>query len=152
MVHFATRWALVRLRARESTLPVHDRSHGQHFHCSIGKTLQALIAIALSHDDNPDDEVLTVSLIVCPSTVVGHWMTEIAKFFPESSVLRPICYAGTKAQRESLWKRVGSSANVVVTSYAVLRTDVDILTEPIYRTCTLDEGHLLKNPKTGQYV
>lgn len=115
----------------------------------LGKTLQALVAIAMSHCDGIDDGVEVISLIVCPSTLVGHWMAEISKFFPGSSVFRPVCYMGSKSQRNALWDTMEPKTNLVVTSYAVLRNDADILTKRKYTSCTLDEGHLLKNHTTG---
>jgi SNF2-related domain len=114
-----------------------------------GKTLQALIAMALCHCDDTKGDEAPLSLIVCPSTLVGHWMAEIAKFFPGRGVFRPLCYMGSKSQRESLRHSMKSSINVVVTSYAVLRNDDDFLTKHRYRLCALDEGHLLKNHMTG---
>jgi SNF2-related domain len=105
--------------------------------------------MALSHCDDYEGDELPLSLIVCPSTLVGHWMAEIAKFFPGISVFRPMCYMGSKAQRETLMRSMDSAINVVVTSYAVLRNDADVLTKNRYRLCALDEGHLLKNHMTG---
>jgi TATA-binding protein-associated factor len=120
-----------------------------HLYVLEGKTLQALIAMALSHGDEYEGDEAPLSLIVCPSTLVGHWMAEIAKFFPGTNVFRPLCYMGSKSQRESLRHSMDSSINVVVTSYAVLRNDADVLTKYRYRLCALDEGHLLKNHMTG---
>jgi SNF2-related domain len=105
--------------------------------------------MALSHCDVTEGDESPLSLIVCPSTLVGHWMAEIAKFFPGCSVFRPLCYMGSKSQRESLRHSMKSSLNVIVTSYAVLRNDADVLTTLRYRLCALDEGHLLKNHMTG---
>jgi SNF2 family DNA or RNA helicase len=48
----------------------------------LGKTLQALVAIALAHDDSKMSGKTSVSIVVCPSSVVGHWIAEIRKFFP----------------------------------------------------------------------
>jgi SNF2 family DNA or RNA helicase len=42
-----------------------------------------------------------------------------------------------------------SDINFVVTSYSVLRGDLARLEKPVWEYCVLDEGHLLKNPKTA---
>ena len=42
-----------------------------------------------------------------------------------------------------------SSINAIITSYSVLRNDVAFLTQHPYLCVILDEGHLLKNPKTA---
>lgn len=124
----------------------------------LGKTLQGLVAVALAHDDAiaESPEKLSSadpgprSLVVCPSSVVGHWVREIERFFPSSSLLRPICYVGTLSERKSLRENELSLCNMVVTSYSVLRSDIDFLDTVEWCCCTLDEGHLLKNPRTGK--
>jgi SNF2-related domain/Domain of unknown function (DUF3535) len=118
----------------------------------LGKTLQALVGVALSHTDSAVnfERSRPLSLVVCPSTLVGHWVSEIEKFFPEKSIFNPLGFAGSTATRKKLWTSKLPDCNIVVTSYSVLRTDADLLAEVDWRFCILDEGHLLKNPKTGK--
>jgi TATA-binding protein-associated factor len=92
------------------------------------------------------------SLVVCPSTVVGHWVGEIRRFFPRSQVLSPFDFTGPVKVRRQAWDKEGHKHNIVVTSYSVLRADVDLLEKTIWDYCVLDEGHLLKNPKTGKHL
>lgn len=125
-----------------------------------GKSLQALVSIALAHlvctegstsssfISSPSS--LPVSLIVCPSTLVGHWATEIAKYFPSNSIFTPLCLEGGRIERFDLWQRKSNAVNIVITSYSVLRNDIDYLECEKWCYCVLDEGHLLKNPKTGK--
>jgi hypothetical protein len=116
----------------------------------LGKTLQALIGVALSHCDSESETAKSpISLVVCPSTVVGHWMREIERFFP-GRVFQALALSGKASQREALWNERLTSSNIVVTNYAVLRSDIDMLATKVWRYCILDEGHLLKNPKTGK--
>lgn len=42
-------------------------------------------------------------------------------------------------------------ANLVITSYSILRTDVELLSKHSWHVCVLDEGHLLRNAKTGMH-
>jgi TATA-binding protein-associated factor len=122
------------------------------FTCSSGKTLQALVAIALSHvspSGHPEPDKL--SLIVCPSSVVGHWTAEINKFFPNGTVFHPLSLTGSASERKLLWNSRKPSVNIVVTSYAVMRADIELLSQVDWQFCVLDEGHLLKNPKTGKF-
>jgi len=118
----------------------------------VGKTLQALIAVGISHHDEKGlgRESKAVSLVVCPATLVGHWIAEIDKAFPDGSVFRPLSLVGSRSVRQSLWRTGLPHCNIVVTSYAVLRSDVDFLAHIDWHFCILDEGHLLKNPKTGK--
>jgi hypothetical protein len=118
----------------------------------LGKTLQALVGVAMAHHDNLGigEKHEHASLIVCPSTVVGHWVAEIEKFFPGQSIFRSLYFAGSASERKSLWSSTMPRCNIIVTSYSVLRSDVDLLASKEWCFCILDEGHLLKNPKTGE--
>lgn len=117
----------------------------------LGKTLQALIGLAVAHHDalgsGQDREV--ASLIVCPSSVAGHWVSEIEKFFPCQSIFRPLYFAGSSSDRKAKWKSGMADCNIVVTSYSVLRSDIDLLAKRKWLFMCLDEGHLLKNPNTA---
>lgn len=83
--------------------------------------------------------------------MVGHWEAEIEKFFPEESIFRSLAYIGTGEERKALREQFFASCNIVVTSYSVLRSDVDSFAAQMWRFVILDEGHLLKNPKTGEF-
>jgi hypothetical protein len=109
----------------------------------LGKSIQALVGIAVAHNndtDNDQTEQRSVkSLIVCPCTVVGHWNNEIEKFFPGGSLFQPLCFTGNSATRKRLWDERLESSNVVITSYSVLRSDIDVLEKQPWRYCVLDE-------------
>lgn len=122
---------------------------------SKGKTLQALVGVAIAHCDSTTksrEEEEAKSLVVCPSSVVGHWVAEIQKFFSDRTIFRPLAFIGSAEERKKLWKRDFRSCNIVVTSYGALRSDAEILTRSIWRFCILDEGHLLRNPRTGEHT
>jgi hypothetical protein len=123
----------------------------------LGKTLQALIAVALAHYDHDDRKggifnEEAKSLIVCPSSVGGHWVNEIQKYFPLGNVFSPVLYAGSLATRQAFKSEKFVGCNIIVTSYSVLRSEVDTFCEREWIYCVLDEGHLLKNPKTGMMI
>lgn len=117
-----------------------------------GKSVQALVAVALAHYDIFDSNRMSQprSLVVCPSTLVGHWTEEIKKYFPDQSIFRSLSLVGNRSERQALWNGKGGLFNMVITSYAVLRSDIDYLECEQFCYCILDEGHLLKNPKTGK--
>jgi hypothetical protein len=89
----------------------------------LGKTLQALVGMAITHHDNlaDGDKTEHTSLIVCPSTVVGHWVAEIDKFFPGQSIFRSLYYAGSASERKLIWSSTMPRCNIVVTSYCLKR-------------------------------
>jgi TATA-binding protein-associated factor len=116
-----------------------------------GKTLQALVGVAVSHAnaEKHTGERTPISLIICPSSVVGHWIAEIDKFFPDKVIFRSLCLPGSSSVRKIQMKSIPDGTNVLVTSYAVLRSDVEFFSNREWQVCVLDEGHLLKNPATG---
>jgi hypothetical protein len=116
----------------------------------LGKTLQTLAAVGISHcGSSPGD--CPPTLVVCPASVVGHWMNEIHRFFPTGSVFHPFQYTGSVKKRKALWNKTEAEGhNIIVTSYAMLRNDIELLSNKKWNYCILDEGHLLKNPKTGE--
>jgi len=114
----------------------------------LGKTIQALIAVIMSHSQiiPTGYQDKRKSLIICPSSVVGHWMNEVKHIDPECKFLTPLLFVGRDRHKE--WKERFDRSNLVVTSYPILRSDIDFLKNSPWIYCVLDEGHLIKNPKT----
>jgi len=114
----------------------------------LGKTLQALIAVAIFHHKSAANNKAK-SLVICPSSVVGHWVSEIERFFPGEEVFTAFDFTGSPKTRRSAWQTQLNKSNIVVTSYSILRNDINLLENVLWNWCILDEGHLLKNPKTA---
>ncbi|MBX2814074.1 MAG: DEAD/DEAH box helicase [Myxococcales bacterium] len=77
-------------------------------------------------------------LVVCPTSVLSNWAAEIAKFRPS---LRVHTHHG--AQRT-----MDKNADVVLTTYALLRLDREELTEEQWAIVVLDEAQAIKNPSS----
>ncbi|GER39803.1 TATA-binding protein-associated factor BTAF1 [Striga asiatica] len=115
----------------------------------LGKTLQSSAIMASDIAENiaaNTGEDLPPSLIICPSTLVGHWVYEIEKFI-DPSLLTTLQYIGSAQERTSLRLQFNKH-NAIVTSYDVVRKDVDFLGEFMWNYCILDEGHIIKNSKS----
>ncbi|KAG8861908.1 TATA-binding protein-associated factor mot1 [Tulasnella sp. 330] len=118
----------------------------------LGKTLQSICILASTHHERAErwkadksmDSVHLPSLIICPPTLTGHWYHEILKYVDN---LKPIQYVGTSRYRSHLANTL-SKYDVVITSYDVVRNDVTALSLMNWHYCILDEGHIIKNPKT----
>jgi TATA-binding protein-associated factor len=110
----------------------------------LGKTVQALVGISLAHFDAVDSSSSPISLVVCPSSVLGHWAKEVSRFFPGGTVLRHCCIHGPSKNDQ-----IPGDCTLVITSYTVLRSEIDVLSRRKWTYVVLDEGHLLKNPKTA---
>ncbi|HVO30770.1 MAG TPA: DEAD/DEAH box helicase, partial [bacterium] len=105
----------------------------------LGKTIQ-VIALAL-HRPAP-------TLLVCPTSVVGNWERELARFAPEIPVARH--HGTTRAKTpEELVRGVGSNG-IVVTTYALVRRDERLLAQVPWRRIVLDEAQAIKNPAARQ--
>ena len=64
-----------------------------------GKSSQSLINVAIAHSKHQGK-----SLVVCPSTLVQHWVKEVQKFFSNTnSCLKVMSYDGNAEQRKEKW-------------------------------------------------
>ena len=110
----------------------------------LGKTLQALTVLQKAKET--DGAMPT--LVICPTTVVFNWECEIQKFAPELTCLK---LSGT--ERRSLFKKI-PEYDVVITSYALIRRDIDKLKDINFRYIILDESQNIKNAmsQTAQAV
>lgn len=117
-----------------------------------GKTLQSLVSVALAHYDAQGCDPKPLSLVVCPSTLVSHWVSEIAKYFPEQKIFCALGLSGSSSMRRTNWHRRSHLVNILVISYSALRSDINYLERELFCCCILDEGHLMKNTKTGMCV
>ena len=87
------------------------------------------------------------SLVVCPPTLVGHWPHEITKFVGEG-LLTTLQYEGPPAHRQGLRTRADKTADIIVLSYDTLKHDIEWLAGLQWNYCVLDEGHIVRNPKS----
>ncbi len=110
----------------------------------LGKTLQTLTWLNLER--TADGAAGKPALIVCPTSLVYNWAEEAARFVPHLKVL-----ALTGSDRHEKWKDVPDS-DLVITSYALLRRDLDRLLEQEFSAMVLDEAQHIKNKATQNAV
>lgn len=115
----------------------------------LGKTVQS-IAYILSERQQEQAEEKQPVLIVSPSSLTYNWAHECARFAPQ---LRVLVVAGQKQERAALWTEM-KEADVVVTSYPLLRRDIEIYAQQPFHTLVLDEAQAIKNAssQTAQAV
>jgi len=104
----------------------------------LGKTLQALTMIQLEIEQGNKNP----SLVVCPTTLVWNWQEEIKKFLPNVKVLILI-----GNQRRDLFGDI-NKAQVVITSYSLLRRDIELYKKVAFNYVLLDEAQNIKNRNT----
>ena len=106
----------------------------------LGKSLQTIMFIKKMYEENKDSKFL----IVCPTALVYNWENEFNKFAPDLSYQ---VFAGKRQERQELLKKY--DGNIYITSYGLLREDLDIYETKDYRVFVIDEAQNIKNPKTG---
>lgn len=106
----------------------------------LGKTLQ-MIAFLASLDPA---EQCGPSLIVCPASLILNWADELDKFAPE---LTYTLIMGTAKERAAQIA-AGEGRNVWVTSYELLRQDIERYAPLQFTCCVLDEAQHIKNQST----
>jgi len=105
----------------------------------LGKTLQVLAH--LLHLKNNNELNLPV-LIIAPTSLLGNWHAEIAKFTPQ---LKSLILTG---QRRKKYYNQLEDIDVLITSYGVMSRDYKYMTDRVWHTMVLDEAQAIKNRKT----
>ena len=104
----------------------------------LGKTLQVITYLLSMKEEN------RTSLIVCPASLVFNWEHELERFSPE---LKTLVIAGNaKARREAFLHM--KEYDVVITSYDLLKRDVDEYEGMHFHTEIIDEAQYIKNQNT----
>jgi SNF2 family DNA or RNA helicase len=105
----------------------------------LGKTVQTLALLAYEKEENPG----FASLLVMPTSLIYNWELEARKFAPDLNIL---VYSGTQRNKDP-WKFRGY--DVVLTSYGIVRMDIDQLSEFYFNYIILDESQAIKNPNSN---
>lgn len=106
----------------------------------LGKTLQALAWLQL---ERAGEEARNLpALIVCPTSLVDNWAFESSRFTPDLRVLTV-----TGSDRHEKWAGLHEH-DVVVTSYALLRRDIEQYSAQKFSVVILDEAQHIKNKAT----
>lgn len=101
----------------------------------LGKTVQALSYLA----DRNAQEGPKPTLVMAPTSVVFNWADEAKKFTPQLKVL-----VLTGPDRKEFYSQM-ADYDLVITSYAIFRRDVEVLNKISWRTVILDEAQNIKN-------
>ncbi|MDD3252013.1 MAG: SNF2 helicase associated domain-containing protein [Lachnospiraceae bacterium] len=106
----------------------------------LGKTIQ-VIAVLLDEAKRAPE---SGSLIVCPASLVYNWENELHTFAPELTVTTVV---GTAAEREAILAAQERS-QVLITSYDLLKRDIQFYQDREFRFQIIDEAQYIKNPGT----
>lgn len=110
----------------------------------LGKTLQLLALISHAREGGEERPFL----VVAPTSVLSTWRTEATRFTPD---LRVAVVDATRRKRGQTVTDAAASADLVVTSYAVLRLDEREFGDVRWAGLILDEAQFVKNSQTKAY-
>ncbi|MGR0319384.1 DEAD/DEAH box helicase [Agromyces sp. ZXT2-3] len=115
----------------------------------LGKTVQCLALVqhalegrAAARDGEAPERPF---LVVAPTSVASNWVREAARFTPG---LRVASVTATTAKRRTGLAEIAADADLVVTTYAVLRLEAEEFGELEWDGLILDEAQFVKNAAT----
>ena len=110
----------------------------------LGKTLQSLALVQKAKEVDGAEP----TLVICPTTVVFNWEAEIQKFTPNLT-----CLKISGVERGKLFEEIPNH-DIVITSYALVRRDIEKFRKYNFRYVILDESQNIKNAisQTAQAV
>jgi superfamily II DNA or RNA helicase len=105
----------------------------------LGKTVQTIAHILTEKEAG---RLTSPALVIAPTSLMMNWMEEAARFAPSLKVL---LLQGK--ERMELFDQI-DSADIVLTTYALLPRDEEKLREHQYHLVILDESHYIKNTRS----
>ena len=99
----------------------------------LGKTIQTIAFLLLKASEG-------ASLVVAPASVAPNWKTEIEKFAPTLNVQ----ILNFVANRHKTIKEA-KAGDVIVTTYGILLSIQEYITQKDWNVVCLDEAHIIKN-------
>lgn len=109
----------------------------------LGKTIQTLSLLQKDWEANGGKPVLLIS----PMSVVSNWRKEAARFTPDLPVM---IHHGAARSRGKTFKSEAQKHALVISSYALLHRDFEVLKGVPWAGVVLDEAQNIKNPETKQ--
>lgn len=109
----------------------------------LGKTLQTLSLLQKTYEEKGNP-----SLIVLPTSLIHNWQNEAKKFTPNLSVF---VHTGINRPKDP---QIFSGYNLILTTYGIVRQDINMLKNYPFQFVILDESQNIKNPdsKTSKAV
>ncbi|CAM5191949.1 SNF2 family DNA or RNA helicase OS=Ureibacillus acetophenoni OX=614649 GN=SAMN05877842_10194 PE=4 SV=1 [Ureibacillus acetophenoni] len=112
----------------------------------LGKTVQ-LISYVLYTVDTLNESQPTI--IVCPTSVLGNWQKELARFAPSLKVHTH--YSSSRLKDDAFKNFISSEKpHIILTTYGTVSQDVEFLEHIHFSSIVLDEAQNIKNMQTLQ--
>ncbi|MGE7842312.1 DEAD/DEAH box helicase [Lysinibacillus sp. NPDC093712] len=112
----------------------------------LGKTVQ-LISYLLHVYETTDAKEPTI--IICPTSVLGNWQKELARFAP--SLVVHTHYQANRTKEDAFARLIEQEKpHVILSTYGTVSQDAEFLQEIDWATVVLDEAQNIKNMQTLQ--
>ena len=106
----------------------------------LGKTLQVITTLLKYKEDGLLNE--QKALVIVPTGLLTNWQAELEKFAP-SLIYKVYHGTGRKDSKKDKY-------DVLLTSYGIARTDIDMLKKKSWHVVIIDEAQNIKNQDTAQ--
>lgn len=113
----------------------------------LGKTVQALAFVQRDWGNGVRDGNERPTLLVCPTSVIGNWQKEAARFTPDLPVM---VHHGIARAKGAAFKKQAAKHAIVISSYPLLQRDYGAFEDVAWAGVILDEAQNIKNPETKQ--
>ena len=104
----------------------------------LGKTVQTLAFLQSQKEAGFSEP----SLLIMPTSLLYNWLLEAKKFTPD---LRVFLYTGTYREKDTA---LFNNYDLILTSYGIIRLDIDLLKSYRFNYVILDESQAIKNPSS----
>jgi SNF2 family DNA or RNA helicase len=111
----------------------------------LGKTIQTITLLLREKEEQ--GRLAGPTLLVCPTSVVTNWEREVRRFAP---ALTTLTHHGPNRLRGAEFVQAAQGVDMVLSSYAVVRRDVEMLQPVAWLGVILDEAQNIKNPAARQ--
>ncbi len=105
----------------------------------LGKTLQ-VITFLMSEKESEN----IPSLVIAPTSLVYNWQQEVERFAP---ALQVMIISGNQEERQEQLNHI-DEVDLAVTSYALMKRDIEFYESRTFKYCFIDEAQHIKNPNT----
>ncbi|BAY29414.1 putative helicase [Nostoc carneum NIES-2107] len=112
----------------------------------LGKSVQVIARLVQEKEGQRSD--LPPTLLIAPTSVVGNWQKEIAKFAPHLTSM--VHHGSDRTQDSADFKAACLQHDVVITSFTLARKDEKLFNSVEWQRLVLDEAQNIKNPKAAQ--
>jgi len=113
----------------------------------LGKTIQVIALLLHEREGGRGRTRMPPVLLVCPMSIVGNWQREVERFAPSLEVM---VHHGVDRRSGKDFKSDAKKSDIVITTYALVHRDEEMLSDIDWDCVILDEAQNIKNREAKQ--